>query len=223
MQNGDFDGAVDDFSRAIQLDHNYFKAYINRGTILKQKGKLDEALFDYNKAIELEPDDFKAYMARAEIWFKKKSFDKAISDYSIFIKNNPGSSIAYRGIGDAYYHKKCYQDSIKNYLKSIELNQNASFAYNNLAWIFSTCVEDKYRDGEKALLYSQKAVDLDPSSCNLSTLATAYAENNQFKKATEILKRIIDNEKVNNNFKAKLENYLVLFNKHQPIRELPEI
>lgn len=219
MKAGDLDTSIDDFTMAIKLDPNYFEAYINRGANLITMGKLDEALIDYNKAIGLKPDDLKALLVRADIWFKKKFYDKAIADYDVVIENDPKASIAYRGRGDAYYRKNDYQESIKDYLKTIDLNPKDSFAYNNLAWIFSTCADVKFRDGEKALQYSQKAVELDPSPYNLSTLAAAYAENDKFGKAVKILKGLIDNEKESNGLKEKLESYLILFQSNQPLRE----
>ena len=219
MQIEDLDASIDDFSMAIKLNPNYFEAYINRGTNLKTKGKLDEALIDYNKAIGLKPNDFQAVLVRADIWFNKKFFDKAISDYDVVIKNDPKSFIAYRGRGDAYYHKNNYQESIKDYLKTIDLNPKDTFAYNNLAWIFSTCADVKYRDAEKALQYSQKAVELDPSPYNLSTLAAAYAENDKFGEAVKILKGLIDNGKESNRLKEKLKSYLILLQNNQPLRE----
>lgn len=139
--------------------------------------------------------------------------------YDVVIENDPKASIAYRGRADAYYRKNDYRKSIKDYLKTIDIEPRDSFAYNNLAWIFSTCADAKFRDGEKALQYSQKAVELDPSPYNLSTLAAAYAENDKFGKAVKILKELIDHKKESNGLKEKLESYLNLFQRNQPLRE----
>jgi len=219
MLNRELDAAINDFSMAIKFNPGYFDALINRGAILKEKGKLDEALIDYNKAVQLKPDEFQVLLPRADIWFIKQSFDKAIFDYDIYIKNNPKSSVAYRGRGDSHYYRGNYQEAINDYLKVIEFNSKDSFAYNNLAWILSTCVDENFRDGEKALQYSQIAVNLDPSPYNLSTLAAAYAENNKFEDAAKILKKLINNRKNNNELYEKLNSYLIIIQKHQPLRE----
>src|SRR5678816_2277990 len=51
----DFDGAISDFTRSIELKP-MAEAYLNRGATLRDKGESDGAIVDYNKAIELKPD-----------------------------------------------------------------------------------------------------------------------------------------------------------------------
>ncbi|HXY90760.1 MAG TPA: tetratricopeptide repeat protein, partial [Xanthobacteraceae bacterium] len=50
---GDYDRAIADFNKVIELNPNYAKAYINRGNAYDNKGDHDRAIADYNKAIEL--------------------------------------------------------------------------------------------------------------------------------------------------------------------------
>src|SRR5919106_3014063 len=47
----DFDGAISDFTRSIELKP-IPEAYLNRGATLKDKGNSYAALLDYDKAIE---------------------------------------------------------------------------------------------------------------------------------------------------------------------------
>ena len=55
--NGDFDGAIADYTRAIEIDPTYAAAYSNRGNAKQAKGDLDGAIADCNRAIELDPKD----------------------------------------------------------------------------------------------------------------------------------------------------------------------
>ena len=47
---GQYDQAIKDYNKAIQIDPNYEPAYNNRGNAYKEKGKYDEAKKDYKKA-----------------------------------------------------------------------------------------------------------------------------------------------------------------------------
>jgi tetratricopeptide (TPR) repeat protein len=42
--NGDLDGAIADYTKAIELNPRYAAAYVNRGVARKTKGDLDRAM-----------------------------------------------------------------------------------------------------------------------------------------------------------------------------------
>ena len=57
-QSGDINGAISDYSRAIDIDATFFEAFYNRGNA-KSFGLRDfsSAITDYTKAIQLKPTD----------------------------------------------------------------------------------------------------------------------------------------------------------------------
>ena len=60
-QKGQYDQAISNFNRAIELNPNDNKAYNNRGIVYRLKGEHDQAISDFNKAIEISPLDAEAY------------------------------------------------------------------------------------------------------------------------------------------------------------------
>jgi tetratricopeptide (TPR) repeat protein len=76
MKKSEFDLAIKDFDRAIQLDPGLDPGYYyNRGNAYNLKGSLDKAISDYTKAIEMQPDYVAAYVNRAIAHFKNKDYD----------------------------------------------------------------------------------------------------------------------------------------------------
>jgi tetratricopeptide (TPR) repeat protein len=60
-EKGQYDQAIYDFNRAVELNPNDSKAYNNRGRVYRLKGQYDQAISDFNKAIEMSPLDAEAY------------------------------------------------------------------------------------------------------------------------------------------------------------------
>ncbi|MBW1915530.1 MAG: tetratricopeptide repeat protein [Deltaproteobacteria bacterium] len=77
---GQYDQAISDFNKAIQINPRFAKAYYNRGVAYKRKGQYDQAISDYNKAIEINPRDALAYYNRGIACFYAKKYEKAWDD-----------------------------------------------------------------------------------------------------------------------------------------------
>ncbi len=63
----DFALAMDDFTKAIQLDPKMTASYLNRGTCNTRIQEYEKAVEDFNKVIELDPANKRAYRARGEL------------------------------------------------------------------------------------------------------------------------------------------------------------
>ena len=61
IDKGDFDRAIEDCNKAIELKPDYAEVYYNRGLTYGIKGDFDRTIKDCNKAIELNPKFSLAY------------------------------------------------------------------------------------------------------------------------------------------------------------------
>lgn len=76
LEKGEHDGAILDFTKAIEKNPRFANAYFYRGRAYLGKGEFDQAISDLNKAIEIDPRLAVAYGERAVIYFIKKEYDK---------------------------------------------------------------------------------------------------------------------------------------------------
>jgi tetratricopeptide (TPR) repeat protein len=60
-KQGEFEKAIADYTKAIELDPAYAVAYNNRGIVYHDQGELDKAIADVTKLIELDPAYARAY------------------------------------------------------------------------------------------------------------------------------------------------------------------
>ncbi len=85
----EIEGAIADFTRAIEIDPNYFWAYFKRGVARIRKGDLDAAIADLTKVIELNPKLAEGYMGRGMARNRRGDVEGAIEDYEKFLKLAP--------------------------------------------------------------------------------------------------------------------------------------
>jgi protein O-mannosyl-transferase len=173
----DFQGAIEDFTKAIELKPNYVFAYNNRGNAYKTIGDPDKAIKDFNKAIELSPNTAEAYYNRGNSYYKNGDFEMAIENFNKAIELNPNLVETYFNLGNVYYKKGDLETSIKNYSKAIELKPYFAEAYNNRGYAYGNM-----GDLDKALKDFDKTIGLDPN------FAPAYFALGNVHKAKGMLK-----------------------------------
>src|SRR5206468_1524694 len=99
--NGDMNGAIADFGRAIELDPKSTSAYYHRGIARLEKAEFDAAIGDLNRAIELSPNTSDYYNDRGLAKLRKGDHDGAIADFTSAIALNDKLAIAYKNRGEA--------------------------------------------------------------------------------------------------------------------------
>lgn len=119
--NGDFDGAISNYTKAIQLNQNVAEAYNDRGNAERAKGELDSAIADYNQALALQTNYANAYLNRGNVKSQQGDYDGAIADYNQAIEFKPDFAIAYGSRGNTKFIKGDLDGAIADYNKAIEL------------------------------------------------------------------------------------------------------
>ena len=85
MEN--YDLALEDLNRAIELDSGYMRAYYMRGNVLGEGFGDDlSAVEDYSRAINLDPTFANAYYGRAFSYDILGQVENAIADYNTFVE-----------------------------------------------------------------------------------------------------------------------------------------
>ena len=125
------DSAIEDFTKAIELDSSLAEAYNNRGTIYRKKGASDLAITDLSKAIRLKPDYAEAYSNRGNAYDDKGEVDRAIADYSKAIELEPNLAEGYNNRGITYLRKGAYNKAIEDFNKVINFKPDHVDAHIN--------------------------------------------------------------------------------------------
>jgi tetratricopeptide (TPR) repeat protein len=94
-KNGDLDGAMADFDRAIELNPKDDAPYYNRAQANRLKKDAAGAIADYTRAIELGSTNPAAYNNRGNARAENNDRDGAIADYTRAIELRPDYARAY--------------------------------------------------------------------------------------------------------------------------------
>lgn len=140
----EYDQAIADFNKAIEIDPVCIWAYICRGREFNAKGDFTKAIADLTKAIEKDANMSKqngAYPLRGYAYYRIKDYAAALRDYDKALESDPER--AYRRqstYAPIHFERGCvydamgdYAHAIEDYMKAIELDSGYAQAYRNLA------------------------------------------------------------------------------------------
>ena len=188
QEKGDYDKAIQHYSKALELNPQMAEAYNNRGIAYSDKGDYPHAIEDFNKAIELKPDYAEAYNNRGTAYREKGNLGRAIEDYNTAIQLQPGLTQAYNNRGNAFRDKGDYTRAIEDFNKAIELKPDYAEAHSNRGLTY----KDK-GDYAHAIEDYTKAVQLKPDYTSAyNKRGITYKNEGDFDRAIEDYTKAID-------------------------------
>jgi tetratricopeptide (TPR) repeat protein len=153
LREGDLNGALREFDRAVTLEPGSSLVWYNRGLVRRQLGACPAALRDFDRAIALKADYFNAYYQRANCLQTLGNYDRAVEDYTRAVEI-PGRIdarfLAYFGRGDAYRRLARLDEAYADYTRVSQLRIDTA-ALRSLAWIdfYRGRWNDAYREASK--------------------------------------------------------------------------
>ena len=91
MDNGEFQSAIQLFTKVININPEFAEAWNKRATTYFLMGEFDKSISDIEKTLILEPRHFGALDGLAEIYLLKKDLIKAAATYEKILKIIPSS------------------------------------------------------------------------------------------------------------------------------------
>jgi tetratricopeptide (TPR) repeat protein len=159
LNRGDYDKAIADYTRAIEIDPRDAVAYENRGIAYTSKGDIDRAVADFTQAISIDPLYAGTYFNRGCAYDEQGDYDKAIADYTQTISIDPMFAGAYHNRGFDYNEKGDYDKAIADYTQVISIYPNDANTYLNRGVAYG-----KKGDINRAKTDWETAVKLDPNN-----------------------------------------------------------
>jgi tetratricopeptide (TPR) repeat protein len=129
FEMGDYNEAIENFTKAIEINSEYFDAYNTRGIVYATTGEFDLAIADYEMAIKLNPRFEYPYINRGNARRETGDLEGALTDYNTAIEINPQSVLAYFNRGMIYSKNGDFEEAIADFSQAIRLDPNSAIAY----------------------------------------------------------------------------------------------
>jgi len=100
---GDWDGAIADYAKALQVDPKNDAAYRDRAFAHLKKDNYAAAIADYDKALELDAKDIMAVTGRGDVHRVKGDGPRALADYNLAIGLAKDDFFGEVYVGSAYF------------------------------------------------------------------------------------------------------------------------
>lgn len=127
---GETDKAISEFTKAIEINPRFAKAYYNRGSVYALSNDNNKAIADLTMAVKLKPTLANAFNCRGLAYLKLGEREIAIRDFTRTIRIKPEHAGAYASRGAAYAGKHENEMAIADCTKAIEIDPGLAEAYN---------------------------------------------------------------------------------------------
>jgi tetratricopeptide (TPR) repeat protein len=134
---GDLQGALREFDRAVGLAPEAPLAWVNRGLVHRALKNCPAAIEDFSRALKLQPDYFNALYQRAACLAATGAAQRALEDYTRAI-GLPGRIdarfIAFYGRGDVYRRLGRLEEAAADYSAVLAMRTDTT-ALRSRAWV----------------------------------------------------------------------------------------
>jgi len=157
LVTGNFSGAIDDYTEAIEMKKDFPIAYHDRATAKRELGDMQGALYDYRLATNYKHDFPMAFNNMGSVKIVLGDYDGALEDYTVAINLDTSFYIAYNNRGNAKYFLGDIEGAEDDFDRALEVMETYKLAENNKAVVLA-----KNLDYETSISMFDKIIDADP-------------------------------------------------------------
>jgi tetratricopeptide (TPR) repeat protein len=178
---GEYEKAVAEYTKALQLDPDHVAARYNRGLALAQLGEPARAIAEFTEVIERRPSYAEAYYRRGLAHATLGDLDAAIADYDRAIELAPENAAMYNSRGNAHFKQGEQAAAIADYDRAIQLNPESAEFYLNRGLVHAN--QEAYK---QAIADYNQAIALNPEQAlAYNYRGLAYARQGEHGRALE--------------------------------------
>ncbi len=211
-----FDREFQSFQQALKAAPHEAAPHEELGNYYLTQKHFDQAIQQFQDAVRLSGGDDEIQLELGLAYELKGDHQKAQNIFEGVIGKNPRSPEARDLLAEIQVRlagldidQQHYAEAINAYQQALRISPDLAVAHNNLAWLYATCDDPKFRDARDALAHAERAVELTnwKEGEFIDTLAEAYYANGDYKQAVEIQKKALALLPDNDELKEHMAKY----------------
>lgn len=172
--------------------HHYY-----RGVQSMHDDDLEKARDSFKQGLAMSSDNPWLTVKLAFVFQQLKEYQQAVDLLNRFLMLETEGNYLWAQLRLAlnYDLAKNFSESERVYKKILDSNPKDNVALNNLAWMYLNATEEAMHKLDDALKLALKAVEIQPSSANLDTLAEAYYQKKDYNRALKAIEQALDRDR----------------------------
>lgn len=244
METNNFTDAIGNFTKALEQDPNYAKAYKGRAFCYEKTGNLVAAIDDYKRAIAFDPKDKELYYNAGRLSYDLEKYDDANSllhtavekdkEYyeaiEILLKTllkqqkyKSGAETAAMWLESKksavpFYYHAVFLDSLQNYVEAEKEYKNSKYYDSKYIppYVGLILVQNKLKKYDEALSVAEAALVKAPGNMDIVYARSfIYASKNDYSTAINDITKVIVADPNNEKLLVKRASYYEKLGQYQ--------
>jgi len=161
VKDKNYSDAIAQFTRAIEINPEYYKAYLERASVYEGIDKIFEAAADYNKActfLEKKPDVF---YNTGRLYYELGKYNEALKKVNIALgldsRNIPALQVKIKSL----IALKDYENALEDCIVAVKLDpkNSISFFYRGVVYEKLEFLDKAEKDFSKAVTHNRKYIE----------------------------------------------------------------
>jgi len=154
-RQGIFDGAVEAFEKAIQLDRNSYAAWYAKGLALREADKYREAVHSFEQAIAIDNTHYEAWREKGKALYILKQYPEALTSIDQAIQRQDQDFVLYIFRGTILQLLERYEEAVEPYTKAIAIKPSIqAYAGRGTARVLSKDWSGAIADFDQAIQFN---------------------------------------------------------------------
>jgi tetratricopeptide (TPR) repeat protein len=201
----------------LEHDIDNFDARMRLGRAYKAADETDMAFAEFRQAALLRPNSPTPHAALAELHQENGDEAAAKKEYLKAIEIEPRYELPYFRLMELY-EKHGDRNGLMGIFEKV-LPIEPAGAHNEIAWLMATSKHPEIFDPEAAVRHVNRAIELEPHSWYIDTLAESYFAQGEYDLAIAIIKEAIAKEPTNMTYyQEQLEKFQDA-KRHETVKE----